>query len=329
VLGASFVMPRRAHAIVRRLALSLAILGTLLAAPATWGASGACSGPAHDPLLSAGRAAPATGTTATVFTFSVSYSDTKGCAPLWVRVTISGVGTFPMSGSGTSYDTGVTFTAQMRLPVGSHTYSFAASSGIGNGQKTVTLTSVTPGTISVTAPPPPPTPVPTPKPTAIPTPVPTSVPTPSASPSPSDSATGSPIASSGTGSSLGPSPSLAGGIAPSGEPSPEPGSFNKPEEMGSFAMILGGWAAATLGGVALFLYLAPRRRPPGQAAFADGQARPGPREGQFPGAQPGASLRPDPVPADEANIPRWLRPSVQAARHEQRGSRPGRRVDRP
>ena len=104
---------RRALAIVRRVALSLAILVNLLATTAAWGA-GSCSSQAHDPLLSAGSASPASGTTATVFTFTVTYADTKGCAPNWVRVTVAGVGVFPMTGSGTSYDTGVVFTRAMQ-----------------------------------------------------------------------------------------------------------------------------------------------------------------------------------------------------------------------
>jgi len=79
---------QEAVAIVRRLALSLAIIVNLLATSAAWGAA-SCP-PSHEPQLSAGGATPASGTTATVFTFTVTYADTKGCAPNWVRVTVAG-----------------------------------------------------------------------------------------------------------------------------------------------------------------------------------------------------------------------------------------------
>jgi hypothetical protein len=331
--------------IVRRLGLSFAIMATLLAAPATWAASGACSGPAHDPLLSGGGAAPAAGTTATTFTFSVTYADTKGCAPLWVRVTVSGVGTFPMSGSGTSYDTGVAFIGGMLLPAGTHTYSFAASSGIGAGEKTTTLTSVTPSSVSVSPPPPPPTPNPTPIPIPIPTPVPTPVPTavPTSQPSPtplaSASETSSPAPSAGTGASQDPNASAGGAAASqgqgqvpsaSGNPAGGSGGFNKTEELGSFSVLLAGWATTTLGGIALFLYMAPRRRMPDQRAVAESSmaARLAAGLPLPPGLPLVPPARPERVASDEANIPRWLRPSVQAARQDQRGSRSrGRRFD--
>src|SRR4029079_7442059 len=103
---------------------------------ATMGASGACSGPAHDPILSAGSASPSSGTTATVFTFRVTYADTKGCAPLWVRVAIAGVGTFSMNGAGTTYDTGVTFTLARPLTQGTRAYSFSARIRIGDQSQT-------------------------------------------------------------------------------------------------------------------------------------------------------------------------------------------------
>jgi hypothetical protein len=323
------------NTIVRRLALSFAILATLLAVPATWAASGACSGPAHDPLLSGGGATPAAGTTATTFTFSVTYADTKGCAPLWVRVTVSGVGTFPMSGSGTSYDTGVTFIRGMLLPAGIHTYSFAASSGIGAGEKTTALTSVTPSSVSVSPPPPPPTP----KPTPIPTPIPTAVPTSQPSPTPvaSASETSSPAGSAGT--SQDPNASAGGAAASqgqgqvpgaSGNPAGGSGGFNKKEELGSFSVLLAGWATATFGGIGLFLYLAPRRRMPNQRAVAEWTtaARLAAGLPSPPGPPLVPPARPERVASDEANIPRWLRPSVQAARQDQRGSRSrGRRFD--
>lgn len=315
------------------MALSLAIMATLLAASATRGASGACSGPAHDPVLSAGAASPGSGTTATVFTFSVTYLDTKGCAPLWVRVAIPGVGTFPMNGAGAAYDTGVTFTQGLTLPAGTHSYSFEASSGIGSGQKTTALTSVTPSSITVVAPTPVPTPmptpVPTPRPTPVPTPVPTSEPTPVETPSASDSL-GSAVASpsSAPGTPSGSAASQEQGPAPgaSGGPAGNAGSLGGPDGMGSFALLLGAWGTATLAGLALFLFLAPRRRVPLRPAVADA----GPAElanNPRPRTRPAgaADVSEELIRSDEAQLPRWLRPSVQAARHEQRGSRSGTR----
>jgi hypothetical protein len=311
------------------MALSLAIMAMLLAASATRGASGACSGPAHDPVLSAGAASPGTGSTATVFTFAVTYLDTKGCAPLWVRVAIPGVGTFPMNGAGTTYDTGVTFSQGLTLPAGTHSYSFDASSGIGSGQKTTALTSVSPSSITVLAPTPVPTPMPTPVPTPMPTPVPTSEPTPVETPSTSDSlgsAVASPSAAPGTPSGSAASQDQGPAPGTSGGPAGNPGSLGGPDGMGSFALLLGAWATATLAGLALFLFLAPRRRAPLRPAVADaGPAElannPRPRTRSAGTADAGAEL----IRSDEAQLPRWLRPSVQAARHEQRGSRSGTR----
>lgn len=314
----SIQTPGEGPLIVRRLAISLAILTTLIAAPATRGASGACSHQTHNPILSAGSVSPATGTTSTLFTFRVTYSDTKGCAPLWVRVAVAGVGTFLMNGSGTTYDTGVAFTYARTLPPGSHAYSFSASSGIGSGQKTTTLTAVAPPSVTVTSPTPPPTPPPTPRPTAMPTPVPTPLPTPppttAPTPVPTPAASGTPATSPTGGPSSPPGSVASQGQLPGGSssPGPNPGSLGWRGGMGSMPLLVGAWATATAGGLALFLYLAPRRRRQRQPAFA--------------GAEAGASLssshaspareRQSDLPPDEAKLPRWLRPSVQAARHD-------------
>ena len=330
VRGNSSETPRRARSIVRRIALSLAIIATLLVASATRGASGACSAQAHDPVLSAGTASPATGTTSTVFTFAVTYLDTKGCAPLWVRVAIPGVGTFPMNGAGTTYDTGVTFTQGLTLPAGGLAFSFEASSGIGSGQKTTTLTSVSPPSITVIAPtpvptpqpppPPPPTPLPTPQPTPVPTPTETPTATPSESGSPGSTVAG-PSGAAGTPSESGASQDEAPGA--SGGPAASSGRLGGPDGIGPFVLLLGAWATATLAGLALFLFLAPRRRAPLRPTVAEA----GPAELATDSPRPAAAadVRSDLVPSDEAQLPRWLRPSVQAARHDQRGSRSGTR----
>jgi hypothetical protein len=304
----------------------------------------------RDPVLSAGKATPGTGTTATVFTFSVTYSDAKGCAPNWVRVTVNGVGTFPMTGGGTSYDTGVTFTRALKLPAGTHTYSFAASSGEGAGLQTTTLTSVSPPSVVVTVAPtpspeptptpttkptPPPTPVPTPRPTPVPTTAPTPVPptagataTPPSSPSPgggSGSSSHAPSPTDVAGGVVsptgGPGASEVQGQAPgaSGSEAGGEGSFGRSDGMGSFALLLGAWATATAAGLAFFLVLAPRRRAPNQPAFADATQAAADAPAPRPSGEP--SMLATDVPPDEVNMPRWLRPSVQAARRGQRESR--------
>lgn len=326
---------QEALAIVRRLALLLATIATMLATTATLGASPACP-PSHTPSLRAGTASPASGTTSTTFTFSVTYSDTKGCPPNWVRVTVAGVGVFPMSGTGASYDTGVVFRRAMKLPAGTHTYSFSASSGDGNGQKTTALTTVSPPSVTVTVPstpPPEPTPKPTPRPTPKPTPVPTTAPTPEATPTATSVPT--PVPGSATPTvpgggllpgSAAPSPDDGQGSVASSSPGVSPGALGTSDGMGSLVTLIGGWATATLGGLALFLFLAPRRRSEPEPALADA----GGGAASSPGALPPSTAQVPParselVPPDEVNIPRWLRPSVQAARREgQRGSRSDR-----
>jgi hypothetical protein len=95
--------------------------------------------------------------------------------------------------------------------------------------------------------------------------------------------------------------------------------------MGSLSLLVGAWATATGGGLAFFLYLAPRRRRR-QPALAD--AGSGEAAGvQLTSTRPSAvTERQSDLAPDEAKLPRWLRPSVQAARHDdERGSRSGTR----
>ena len=89
--------------------------------------------------------------------------------------------------------------------------------------------------------------------------------------------------------------------------------FAKNELLGSFPLLLGAWATATTGGLALFLFLAPRRgrdEEPALAVAGQGMAKPIEMPSMTPPPSPASEL----VPADEVNMPRWLRPSVQAAR---------------
>jgi len=128
-----------------------------------------------------------------------------------------------------------------------------------------------------------------------------------------------------------PGASQAQGQAPgaSGTEVEAPGSISNTDGMGSFPLLIGAWATATAGGLALFLVLAPRRRKPDEPVTAEAGApalaarTPAPR----PPAE--AQILAEQVPPEEANIPRWLRPSVQAGRTSgQRGARMNtRRLD--
>ena len=130
-----------------------------------------CSVAKHAVVLTAGTASPGSGSTSTTFRFTVTYQDDKGCPPNIIKVVIGGV-SYPLSQAG-----GATFSVALKLPVGSWSYYFYASSGSGAGQS-FTLTDVSPSVVSVTVAAPPPTPGPTPAPTPAPTPRLTPVPTP-------------------------------------------------------------------------------------------------------------------------------------------------------
>jgi hypothetical protein len=107
----------------------------------------------------------------------------------------------------------------------------------------------------------------------------------------------------------------AGAPGPSSSQDGAAAGFTKTEPLGSFPLLLGGWATATAGGLALFLFLAPRRRQEQEPALAvAGQGTLDPMETE-PAPPPAApSPASELVPPDEVNMPRWLRPSVQAAR---------------
>jgi hypothetical protein len=159
----------------RSLFASLALLiGLLLpAAPPVQAAS--CNGASHPaPVLSDGRATPGTGTTATVITFSVRYTDSVGCAPSSITVNVSGLNSLTLLPGAGNPVSGQIFSRNATLPVGSRTYAFHATSGSGPGEKSTTLTQVSPARVVITSP----TPAPTPRPTPVPTPRPTPVPTP-------------------------------------------------------------------------------------------------------------------------------------------------------
>ena len=324
----------------------------LAAAPAVLAAS--CNSPSHAITLSQGKATPGSGTTATLFTFSVKYADSAGCVPSSVTVAVSAAGTFAMTGSPGNYFAGVIFTRGVRLPVvGTHAYSFKASSGTPNtnGVKSSTLTTVVPATVvvgAVSTPTPQPTPTPTPKPTPRPTPVPTPRPTatPSAHASPTGTGTPSPVATPTATAwpSHHPSPtpaaaptttpkgSVAGGVGGAGASSTTPGAGGVAKlDGGGPSLMITAWTITTIGGLGLFMFLAPRRRTPlapsAAAAMSMGTADAPPSPAPM---EPEPRVSKERSSDDEANMPRWLRPSVQAARQGDgaRGSRSGSRRTR-
>jgi hypothetical protein len=347
------ITPGEGTAIVRRLVIAIAITASMLAAaPAALAAS--CNSPSHTITLSQGKATPGTGTTSTLFTFSVKYSDSAGCVPSSVKVSVAGVGAFAMTGSPGNYFAGVIFTRGIRLPVGTHAYSFTATSGTGNGVKSLTITAVNPASVVVAAtstPTPKPTPTPTPKPTPAPTPKPTPKPTPrpTATPSPGATPTGTgtpspaaspsptprprhhasptPLATTAT-----PTASPAGGVGgPGASTAPPAGGGIARLDGGGPSLMIGAWMFTTAGGLALFMFLAPRRRTLLTRTAATAMPMPTPVA-----ASPALPVAPEPRVSkerssdDEANMPRWLRPSVQAARHGggAGGSRSGSRRTR-
>lgn len=373
-----------------------ALAGVVLAWPvwladAVPAAAAGCAGRSHELTLEAGTVSPGTGTTSTTFTFSVRYVDNGGCVPDSVSVAIEGVGTFPLSGAG-AFASGVTFSRSMALPAGTRRYSFSASSGSGQGARTVTLEAVSPPTVMVTAP----TPFPTPKPTAAPTPKPTPVPTPKptarstprpatpppapATPAPSapmstaaaasapPDGTPSPGAATPTASADGsadpasPPPSgleTAPVATPRGTPRPTatpapPGASVRDGDgpaalvaavthligpfVGPHAGGVAAWMVATSLGIGVFAF-ALRRLPvsSSEPGFALVGAGGGPPVADPPPYAESRGLTepevaPD-TPPDEAHIPRWRRPSVQAARQSSTAGpvadRIPRRFDRP
>jgi hypothetical protein len=187
----------------------------------------------------------------------------------------------------------------------------------------ITVIAPTPVPTPQPPPPPPPTPLPTPQPTPVPTPTETPTATPSESGSPGSTVAG-PSGAAGTPSESGASQDEAPGA--SGGPAASSGRLGGPDGIGPFVLLLGAWATATLAGLALFLFLAPRRRAPLRPAAAEaGAAELATDSHRPPRPAAAADGSSDLIPSDEAQLPRWLRPSVQAARHDQRGSRSGTR----
>ena len=311
-----------------------------------------CNGASHQITLSSGGASPPSGTASTPITFSVVYADSAGCAPTAVTVTVTNVGTFALTTSGTNFTAGVTYTGTLAFGPGSYSYSFGATSGSGGGQKSATLTAVNPATVVIDQPTPAPAPVPVQPPPPAPPPPPVVDPPPEAT----EAATESPTATATPPPSRTPGPTL-------GAPSPEAGSpaglpVAKPADIDlrSFlpmrnmpkqylglqidAKLMGtlvAYLSATAAGLAFFAFLMRRRRDPEPAlavaapeavasvATPTAIAAPStprvtplpPMRTLIPPVNPNLLSEDDeatgPLP-NEAGVPRWLRPSLRAAR---------------
>ncbi len=328
--------PRRLNARLPASALVAAIVLGLLGAPSAVRA--ACGAqPQHEMSLSAGGATPGAGTTGTQFTFSVTYTDSRNCAPTSIAVTIAGAGTYGLTATGQNFKAGVVFRHSLALPTGSHGYSFAAASGSGAGARTATLTAVDPAAVVVSAPTPVPTTAPTPVPTAAPTPIPTTATTPNPTtaptPNPTTAPTPKPAATPATTARPAAAPTAtrapAGSSVPSGTPpgspltggigagsgSPTAGSDGNgttivPPGSGpgdGLPPIVLAVLATTIGiGLLLLFAILPRRRRAGSVVAMDA-AVPATMGAPTPGL-------PASAPIGEAHIPRWRRPSLQAAR---------------
>lgn len=313
------------------LAIALAVVSwmgpsqTPLAPQAAEAAS--CRKP-HALTLDRGAVSPGSGTVATSFRFTVRYRDSAGCGPTQVSVTVVGLGVYPMTGSGTTYTTGVTFSTTRRLPAGTWTYFFTASSGTAGGATSATLRAVSPARAVVRAAPAP-TPRPTPKPTprpakSTPKPATSGAQTPAASavaPGPVAGAPGSSGGTGGPGGDATPSTS-AGGAGPVDDGTPRAGggaAFQLPAVFrGPGSGAVGIWLIATLAGMFLFWLIMRRSR--GERSL-DRAA-----EGTQGARGRAAGLATADVSPEEAQMPRWRRPSLQQARQ---GSRYGPPVSRP
>jgi hypothetical protein len=266
------------------IALLLAVGAAFLKPPPAVALS--CSG-AHQITLDAASISPTAGSTSTAFTFALRYRDTANCIPRAVNLRVADVGYFPMTqGSGRTFRRGVTYSITLSLPAGRWTYWFVAASGSGPGDQTVTLKVAKPVVVAAEATPVPPPPAPgepLPPPPAEPPPPPPTDPAPTDSPAP--------------GATIRPT---------DGRVPPRPGGssgfdFQIPAIFGGpVGGVVGPWMAFTGMGISIFWLLLRRRpdRPMGAGAAASSS---------------GATSLPGSA-REEAAIPRWLRPSLQAAR---------------
>jgi hypothetical protein len=328
------VKRRESRAIVFAIVIAAGFLLMPIRAGSVEAAS--CNGASHgSPTLTLGRASPSSGKPTTTIRFSVRYTDPTGCAPTRIQVVIPGVGSFRLRG-GTAYKTGVTFSVSIRLPAGRWAYRFTASSGSGSGARSVTLTAVSPSRVVITKPKPKPAPKPAPKPTPRPTAKPTSKskprPSPTASTAPAAPASPSsdPDASAGVGAIATGGPSGTDGPGPGavgpGGKDPAGGPVDPPADA---AASLAGptfdlttlnwiqvWSMISALGVLLFVIVLRRLAPGDPAPEGSKSWRSSPSTPSVARSAAVAEGAASATSPGEAFLPRWLRPSLRAQRHQ-------------
>jgi hypothetical protein len=196
-------LPARSTAAAFLAALLLVVLAVIPALAATSSATS----------LRFPTADPTNGTTTTVIAFQVTYRNTAGVAPQYVRVHVGNL-TLGMSPRTTSerWSHGVRFEATTTLPAGAWTPTFEA--GDADGQSA----SVDGPLVTITGPAPTPTPTPTPRPTVAPTPTPNPTVAPTPTPSPTVAPTPSPTVAPTPNPTVAPMPSPT--VAPTPTPRP-------------------------------------------------------------------------------------------------------------
>ncbi len=314
-------------------AIAIAVLLAMLALPAA-----ADSGPVR---LSSPSVSPRGGTTATTFTFTVTYRHRRGSVPDRVRVVVGGTAHRMVASGSDHWKRGVTFTVTTTLPAGNHTVRFVAVDPAGNEA------TIPDGKVSVA------------RPRSSPKPPATSAPRQTAAPSPSKTAT-PPAAPANPAVEPSPSPGPAapdtgdtqlepstGGTGGSGGSGPTRGSGPTPGDGGpgeATAVLPAGWGDLTrylealgldpagssffqlvpvmiwtTGGVAMamaFGFFGKRRRdgePPEPDEVLSANAARGTGEAATAELVPDGAAPQTPFDL-EMSMPRWRRPSLLQAR---------------
>ena len=262
-------MRRRAATI--SLAASVALGLTLILADAS-----VAAGPTR---LNQGTVSPTTGTTTTVFAYSVHYvgNTTLGETAISVTAEASDGSTTRTTSlsriSGSTLD-GI-WTGSTTLPAGSWTVTFHAVGSLGTTPSSTAVSVVVAGPTPTPVPTPVPPP-PTPRPTARPTPRPTAVPA-TATPLPGASVPPAPTPFGTTITNPSNSPGDSGTVSSSGAASPSPsasaaGSVSPPGRRPFNVPVEGVVAIGLLGAVTVAAALGERRRRQAVAAFRAGLA---------------------------------------------------------
>src|SRR5258706_10526994 len=119
--------------------LAVILIATLSIVAPRGAAAAGCAGTSHELQLTNGTVSPGSGTAGSTFTFGVTYQDNGSCAPDRIVVVIEGLGTYALGYVSGNLASGATFRVKLDLPAGRRSYRFEASSGSGNGKRSVIL----------------------------------------------------------------------------------------------------------------------------------------------------------------------------------------------